>query len=282
VPIYDVFWFFVNGIKRGSLNTRASSISFNFLLALGPALIFFLTFIPYIPISNFQRELMELISDIIPLNSYFAIETLTEELSQKRSGLQIFGLLTALFFAQKGIGGMIQAFNATSHSIENRPWIEQKLVSVIMVFIITLLVVTALLLLFFGKEAVNKLGTLGILKMNLNYYLLVIGRWIIILSLCFFSISFLYYLAPARKTKWRFISAGSSLAALLAIITSIVFSWFVNNFANFDNIFGSIGALIALMLWINFNALTLLIGFELNASINHAQLQVSQPQVSID
>ena len=92
----------------------------------------------------------------------------------------------------------------------------------------------------------------------------------------FLSISFLYYLAPMRKTKWRFITAGSTLATILTIVASLGFSYFVNHFAQFNKFFGSIGALIALMLWMNFNALTLLIGFELNASIHNAHLKISE------
>jgi membrane protein len=97
-----------------------------------------------------------------------------------------------------------------------------------------------------------------------------------IIGLTFSCISSLYYLAPLRKTNWRFFSAGSSLATVLTVAASVGFSYFVNNFAQFNKFFGSIGALVALMLWFNFNALTLLIGFELNASINNANLNARE------
>ena len=276
VPIYNVFSFFFKGLMKGSLNTRASSIAFNFLLALGPGIIFLLTLIPYLPIKNFRQELMEIMYDIIPENSYIAIESLLAEIFVKRGGLQIFGLLTAFFFAQKAVNGMIEAFNATYHTIETRHWLERRLISIGLVFILTFLVSIATVLFIFSKTGIGKLAESEIIKIDITFYLLLIGKWLIITGLTFFSISFLYYLAPMRKTKWRFYSTGSTLATLLTIIASLGFSYFVNNFANFNKFFGSIGALIALMLWLNFNALTLLIGFELNASIDTARLHNSE------
>jgi membrane protein len=270
VPIYNVVSFFFKGLTKGSLNIRASSIAFNFLLALGPGIIFLLTLIPYLPIRNFQQELLEIMYDVIPENSYIAIKSLLAEIFVKRGGLQIFGLLTAFFFAQKAVNGMIEAFNATYHTIESRPWLERRLVSVALVLILSVLVSLATTIFIFSK--IGKLAESKIIEIDISFYLLFIGKWIIIIGMTFFSISFLYYLAPMRKTKWKFYSAGSTLATLLAIGTSLVFSYIINNFANLNKFFGSIGALIALMLWFNFNALTLLIGFELNASIDNARL----------
>lgn len=217
VPIYDVLWFFIQGVQKGSLNTRACSIAFNFMLALGPAIIFLLTLIPYLPITNFQQELLGVFDKIMPENSYIVIESLLNEIFQKRSGLSFFGLLVSLFFAQKGIHGMIEAFNATYHSIETRKWYKQRIVAVILVFIFYALILLAILIMFFSKNIIEDLGSSGYIKMNITFYLFIIGKWLMILGLTFFCISFLYYLAPQRKTKWRFFSAGSTLATLLTI-----------------------------------------------------------------
>lgn len=272
VPIYDVFTFFFKGLSKGSLNTRASSIAFNFLLALGPAVIFFLALIPYLPIKDLKGEILEILNEIIPKDSYIAFESLLDELFMKRSGMPLFGFLVALFFAEKGISSLIEAFNATYHTIETRRWFQRQLVSVLLVFILFILVIMALSLQFFSKTGIKKLVDLHIIEVDFTYYMILTGRWIIITILTFLSISFLYYLAPARKSKWRFFSTGSTLATLLTIVASLGFTYFVNNFAQFNRFFGSISALVVLMLWLNFNALTLLIGFELNASIRNARI----------
>ena len=275
VAIYDVFWFFVNGIQQGALNTRASSISFNFLLALGPALIFLLSLLPYLPIQNFREEFLELVVDIIPDNSYEIIRNQLDMLFQQRIGLTSFGLLTSLFFAQKGIHGMIEAFNATYHTIETRTWYKQRLVSIGLVFIFYMLVIVAFILIIYNKLFVQHLVELGFIEINRRYYFILFAKWFVLAMLTFFIISTLYYYGPSRRTKWRFFSAGSSLATFLAFVTSLGFTYFMNHFAQLNKFFGSIGALMALMLWLNFNALTLLIGYELNAAINNAQLKTN-------
>jgi membrane protein len=277
VPVYDVLVFFSRGITKGSLNIRASAIAFNFLLAIGPGILFILTLIPFLPIHNFQKELMEILYDIIPENSYIAIETLLDEIFMKHASLQIFGFLVTVFFAVKGLNGVTEAFNATYHTVETRPWIESRLVSLLLVFILFILVSLSSLLLFFSKLGIKMLFEAGVVKAYGTFILLQTGKWMIIFFLSFFAISFLYYLAPARKTKWRFFSPGSFMAALLAILASLLFSYFVNHFAPFNRFYGSIGTLIAMMLWMNFSALALLIGFELNASIRNARLKSNEP-----
>lgn len=273
VPLYDVVWFFIRGAQKGSINTRATSIAFNFMLALGPGVVFLLALIPFVPIRNFQQELFNVFNEIMPANSYIAIESLLNEIFQKRTGLPLFGFLVSLFFAQKGIHGMIEAFNATYHTLETRSWFKQRLVAALLVFIFYMLILIATFLMFFNKMFIQSMVENGLIQTNLTYYLLLIGKWIIVVGLTFFCISFLYYMAPLRKTRWRFFSAGSTLATILTVVASLGFSYFVNNFAPFNRFFGSIGALIGLMLWLNFNALSLIIGFELNASINNATLK---------
>jgi membrane protein len=277
LSIYEVFTLFVNGLLKGSLNMRASSIAFHFLLALGPAIIFLLGLIPYLPVRNFQQGLMEILVEVIPENTYIALKSLLHDVFQKHHGLQIFGFLVTLFFAQNGINGIIEAFNATYHTMETRPWIERRMISLGLFFILFFLVTLAAITLFFSNLGIKYLFTHAIIKAYTTYSLLQLGKWIIILGLTFFGISFLYYLAPARKTRWRFFTPGSTLATLLSIMASIGFSYFVNHFAPFNRFFGSIGTLIAIMLWMNFNALALLAGFEINVSIKNARFRKFEP-----
>jgi membrane protein len=277
VSVHEVLRFFFQGIIRGGLNIRASAIAFNFLLAIGPGIIFVLTLIPYLPIQNFQKEILEMIYDLIPQNSYIAFESLLDEIFRKNTGLQIFGFLVTVFFTQKGLNGVIEAFNATYHTVETRPWIESRLVSVFLVFVLFILVSFAALLFLASKIGIHLLFQAGVIKAYGTVILIQTGKWIIIFFLTFLGISFLYYFAPARKTQWRFFSPGSFMSTLISILASILFSYFVNHFAPFNRFFGSIGTLIAMMLWMNFSALALLIGFELNASIKNARLKSNEP-----
>ncbi|OFX48911.1 MAG: hypothetical protein A2046_07980 [Bacteroidetes bacterium GWA2_30_7] len=274
IPLYDVGIFFIKGLSKGSLTVRASSIAFNFFLALFPTLIFFFTLIPYIPIDNFQNELLNLLKDVLPQNAYISFQTTLEDIIlEKRGGLLSIGFITAFYFSTNGINSLMNAFNATFHSFDSRKWISQRLISFFLILIISLLVTIAIVLIVFSQQFFSYLLEQDIIKNDLFYYIITSGKWIIVVLLFFFVISFLYYYAPLKKTRWRFFSAGSSLATLMCIVISLGFSFYVNNFGQYNKLYGSIGTLIVIMLWLYFNSIILLIGFELNASINSAHLK---------
>ncbi|MBN2813104.1 MAG: YihY/virulence factor BrkB family protein [Bacteroidales bacterium] len=280
LSLYEVSKMYMQGLSKGSLNIRATSIAFHFMLALGPAFIFILGLIPYLPFPKFQAGIMDVMINIIPENSYRMLELLLQEVvSQPHHGVQIFGFLLTLFFVQKGLNGIIEAFNATYHTVGARSWIERRIVSVGLFIIFFILGILSSFLLFLSESGVRQLYAVGTIRVAATYKLLLFGKWIIVLALTYLAISFLFFLAPARKTKWRLFSPGSIFATLLSIITSIAFSYFVNHFAPFNQIYGSIGTLIAVMLWMNFNAMALLAGFELNASIKNARYKKLEPTV---
>src|SRR5665647_133873 len=270
-PLYDVAAFFWKSMVDGAISTRASAIAFNFILAIFPAIIFLFTLIPYIPIDNFQEELYKLLQSILPQNAFAAIQVTIEDiLKTKRGGFLSFGFLAAFIFATNGIVSVIAAFNGTIHAIETRSWINQRLVALILAVILTLLMTISIALITVSQTIMNYMVENGYLQINLTYYLLG-GRWLVICALIFFAYAFLFYLAPARKTKFRFISAGGTLATILTIITTIVFSYYINNFGKYNTLYGSIGTLVVVMLSFYFNAFILLIGFELNVSIWHSR-----------
>jgi len=272
VPVYYVIKFFFSGLKNGYLATRASAIAFNFALAIFPTILFFFTLIPFIPVKGLQDNLLTIIHDFLPQNAFQFLEsTIISVVTEKKFGVFSFGALASLIFSTNAVHALIQAFNNTYHTINTRNWTAIRTISTLLVFIIFVLMVTSLALITFGQSFLLKIVELGILKMNYTYYLLIVAKWFIIMALFFFSISFLYYYAPAKKSQWRFISAGSSVATILALLTSLGFSYFVNNFGQYNKLYGSIGTIMVVLLWLYFNSFALLLGFELNASINNAQ-----------
>lgn len=274
VPVYDVAVFFKRSLLDGALSVRASSVAFSFFLALFPAIIFLFTLIPYIPIDNFQEELLKLLQNFLPNNAYKTIQSTVEDIAMhKRGSLLSFGFIAALIFSTNGIAAMISAFNATVLTFESRTWIWQRIISVFLVLILTLLITISIGLLVSSQKLFDFILAHDWMEKNLLFYLLQIGHWFIIVSLFFFAISFLYFLAPAKKTKWRFISPGGTLATILMVITSLGFSYYINNFGQYNKLYGSLGTLIVVLLWLYFNSFVLIIGFELNASISNASLK---------
>jgi membrane protein len=134
-----------------------------------------------------------------------------------------------------------------------------------------MLISVAVVLIIFSGIMIDFLESRGILSNKFLIALLLNGKWLIILICTFFSVSSLYYLAPAKRREYRFISAGSILSSFFIIITSVVFSAYINNFGQYNKFYGSIGTLIAFLIWLFVNSLVLLIGFELNMSIRHAR-----------
>jgi len=272
VPLYDVTRFFWSGITKGSIGLRASAFSFNFFLSLFPAIIFFFTIIPYIPIPHFQDTLMQTMQDIIPDRVYQTVQsTLVDVIKQPHGGLLSLGFVLAMYFSTNGINSLILAFNQSIHQQETRPFYIQQMVAMLLVFIISIIIIIAISLITIGPPVLRFLVEYGIIQDNFTYLLIGIIRWLVIIGMFLFAFSFLYYLAPAGKTKFRFISAGSTLSTILTIAASIGFNYYVNNFSKYNTLYGSIGTLMIVMIWINFNAFVVLIGFELNASIRGAK-----------
>jgi len=277
LPLHKVIIFFLSHIKHGSLTIRASSIAFNTFLAIFPALIFFFSLIAYLPYENFHVELLKLLYNLMPHHAYQTIQsTIIDTISNKRTGLISLGFIMTLYFAVNGVNSMISAFNASQRVEDNRNWFDKRLVSVIILITETVLITSAISLIVFSQWFFNYLLEIELLHKNLTFYLIVFGKWVISIALLFFAISFLYYFAPIKKMRYRVVSAGSTLATAMVIATSLGFSFYVNNFANYNKIYGSLGTIIILLLWFYFISLVLLIGYELNISIKKLNNEICE------
>lgn len=271
VPVVDVVRYFFRGIVNGAITTRASAVAFSFFLATVPLLIFIFTLIPYLPLENFQFYLLQLAKGIMPTYAYQTVEaTLVEVVTTKSSGLLSFGFLAAIFFSHNGVSALIDAFNATYHTIETRNFIEQHLIALLLTLLLPLIILLGIVLLFFGEYLLNILGNWGVLHSSSILFIAMIIKWLLAVLVFFFGISLVYYLAPSRKDKFRFFSPGAILATALIILTSFAFSYYVNRFGQYNKFYGSLGGLIAFQLWLYFNAFGLILGFDLNASIRSA------------
>lgn len=272
IPIYEVARFFLKALNNGTITTRASSIAFKFFMAIFPAIIFLFTIIPYIPIENFQETLLITIRGFVPDNFFSIIKETTEDIvTRQRGGLLSLGFILALYFSANGILGVITAFNSSYQVVETRSIWKKYLISFGLVFILILLLFIAILFIIGGTAGLEYLTETTNINNTLYYYIMQIARWIILIVMLFFGVSFIFYLAPAKRVRFRFISAGSTLATFLFILSTIGFNYFVNNFARYNAIYGSIGTLLVIMLWLYINSIVLIVGFELNAGIANAR-----------
>ncbi len=279
VPLYDVMKFFYKQVQTVGLTERASAIAYNFIMAVPPSFLFLFTLIPNLPLikkAALKRELHALITDIIPAKVHNAniIQFVDSFIDESRIGLLSFGLLLALFFASNAMMGLMRSFNKNYIGFARRNdfhtrWMAIKLTtllfSLLLGFLIILITQTAFL-----KWAGIKSGFVR----TFIFYV----RWVFILVLIYYSIAFIYKYAPAVEKKWRLVSPGTILATFLSILSTLGFSYFVNNFGRYNALYGSIGTIIVFMAVIYINSLILIIGFELNVSINSLKIIAAQRQ----
>jgi len=268
LPLYTVAVFFFQEIARESLLNKASSLAYNFLLAIFPAIIFLFTLIPYIPVDNFQEQLLTFISLVLPENAYETIRTTLEDIviNQNR-GLLSFGFLAALLFATNGLTSLMTAFNKASLISENRGWVKQRFVSIVLSFMIITALVVGMTILTVSSYIFTYFKSLLSITDSSWFNVIAVTRWFILAAIYFFTVSFIYKYGPSSSTKWKFFSPGATLATVLAILTFLGFAYYINHFNTYNKLYGSIGTLIVIMIWLYLNSLILLIGFELNAAI---------------
>jgi membrane protein len=275
IPLYDVMLFFYRSMVDGTLTLRASAIAYSLFVALFPAIIFLFTLIPYIPVRDFQSQLLELIHHFLPASTLSAVEgTLEDILTRPRGGLLSLGFLMALIFATNGLVTMMSAFDTSLNTSVRRTWLDQRIVSIGLLFLLVLLLAAAMALFMAGQMAIDYLFPRNLAGNILTYYMLIIGKWIVILALLFFAYSSLYFFAPAKKTRWRFISPGSTMSTVLSLAVLGGFRYYIAHFGQYNKLYGSIGTLLVILLLFYLMSLILLIGFELNNSLNAANRRI--------
>jgi membrane protein len=278
LPIYTVASFFFKEISKDSLVNKASSLAYNFMLAIFPGIIFLFTLIPFIPKGeglDFQMQLMDSIKLVLPGEAYLAFkDTLEEIVLQQNGGLLSFGFILALFFSTNGVHNLMMAFNKSSLIIETRSWVKQRLIAIVLTVVIALSVIVCIIAMTLGTFALKYIDTELNIQDGIMHFVIQFIRWALLGVLYFVTISILYRYGPAHAKKWKFFSAGSWLATILAFLTIWGFSYYINNFSSYNKIYGSISVLIVLMIWLYLNSLILLVGFELNASVDVSKRSV--------
>ena len=254
------------------MTERAAAISFNLIMALPAALLFLFSLIPYFPISgDLVSEIMSLFKDITPNSAtYKFIKDILDDLVKLHVGVFSFGFILLMFYASNAMISIIRTFD---QSIQEQKgfFLHKRWRAIRLTAILILLVIASLLVLIGQEELADIIKGLFHMKKRAKIPWWGSVRWLIILALLFYGIAFIYKFAPSVKKRWSLVSPGSLMATALTLITTIVFSYWVDLFAssNYNKIYGSLGTVLIIMLLIYINSLILLIGFELNVSITY-------------
>lgn len=279
VSLYKIFKTFMKNLQEDEVMDRANGVAFNFILATFPAIIFLFTIIPfvsvYFPDVN-TESIMGFFKDLMPSSMYdVASTTILDIVSNQRGGLLTAGFFFAMFLSTNGMMALMRAFNACYKTIERRQGWKTRLIATGLTFNIAFVLFLAILLLVVGDVALQYI-TSNLVKFewlhfdSFTVYMIFVTRFIVIFIVFFLAISTIYYFGPAIHYNWRFFSIGSLIATLLCLAVSYGFSFYVTNFGTYNKVYGSIGVMIAMMVWIQLITVVLLIGYEINASIHEA------------
>jgi membrane protein len=271
--LYDVGKYFLNSLFKEDLNLRASSLSFNYFLSLFPTLIFILTLIAALPVKGVKTRLISELRLLLPKSTWQEISsTIYELLNHQNSGLLSLGFIMALYFSSNAFHSLINSFNRRLPEKVKRNWLQNRIQAVGLTLLVGIMVVVALIFLTWMFQLAGYMQRHDWFGLTLWLFLISLIEYTLLAGLIFTAISSFYRFGPAHKRKWKFISPGSVFAGTLSILSTYFFSLYVNNFDAYNKIYGSIGAIIALMVLIYINCLVVIVGFELNTSIDKARI----------
>ena len=283
--IWTPVQFFIEGLVQGRVATRAAAISFRLFISTFPVILMLLSLLPVVPIENFQVELFEAIRGFFPGDTFSLFETTVEDLLLNGAHSQIFsiGFALSLVYASSSINAILLGLNEGFHVKQPVHWLWIRLISVLLMVVLSLGVIIAIGLIVFSDAALTWLAAKELVDVS-ALPLLQLARWGITLLLVYGCVTLLYNTANFSRKKWQWRSPGAVMSTLLFVLTSLVFAWFVNSFSSYNRLYGSLGTLLVLLIWLNANSMVLLLGFELNTSLRSsrkAQSRVSRANVPL-
>ncbi len=269
--LYDLLELYTIGIVRGALTYRASAISYSFFVAIFPFLLVVLNLIPYIPINDFQQDFWVFLDNLLPPGTHRFFEDIFMDIAgKKRAGLLSTVFILSIFLTTNGINAVFGGFEYSYHVVNTRGAVRQYFISMGVAMLLVVLILFSVIF-WLAFEYIRGMRIFEFFEGNPYFFPLV--KKIFFIFITYLSVSILFHFGSPQKGM-RFFSAGSFLTLVLFILTTYGFGIYIENFAQYNQLYGSIGALLIFLLYIWLNATILLLGFELNASLMKLRLSV--------
>ena len=275
LTFYDLLELYLRGILKGALTTRASAIAFNFFMALFPFLLFVLIIIPYVPIDDFKIEFLRFLESFLPpQTSDFFFENIFENIDQsQRGGLVSSVFVLSVIFMANGVNAVFSGFENSYHAQLSRNVFRQYIyalgVAIILSFLLILtIVVLGYFQIYFIQKLLDTLENKGYEVGYQSVFWFDIAKYVFFVIMVYIATATLYYFGTKEGKHSKFFSIGALFTTFLIIFSSFLFGVFIENFGQYNKLYGSIGALLILMFYLWLNANILLLGYELNASLN--------------
>ena len=271
----------ISEIQSDDVFGRAAQLAYYFLLALFPLLLFLTSVIGLLLGSGtgVRHSLFAYLSRVLPGSASNLVDSTMYEVSAASGGGKVtFGLLAALWAASNGMGAITNALNAAYNVKESRPWWKQRLTAISLTLVLSVLIISALVLVLYGGKIANQIAvTYGFSEAFTTAWKLL--QWPLVLAFMLLSFSLIYYLAPdLREQNWVWITPGSVIGVVLWLLVSFGFKLYLHFFDSYSKTYGTLGAVIILMLWLYFTGAAILIGGEVNSEIENAAAEAGDPQ----
>ena len=268
LSLYDLLELYVIGIIESGLSYHASSIAFSFFMALFPFALFILNLIPYIPIEGFQEDFLQFVEEGVPPNTYDAIANIINDiLHNSHSGLLSTGFILSIFLMANGLSGILGGFESSRHVLIKRGFFHQYFVALGMSLLLSVLLIVTIAAIVVFEVFIQKTIFHDVLNEYVSF--IILGRYAFVILMILITTSILFKFGTKREKDRAFISVGSVFTTILIILDSYIFGIWVVKFSKYNELYGSIGTLLILMFYIWINSAILLLGFELNATINN-------------
>lgn len=253
----------INKILEDDIFALSAQMAYGFILSIFPFLIFLLTVVGYSSVRS--EDILASLHLILPQSTFELIKSTVVEVVESRKGnLLSFSVIGTLLAASTGFRAAAKGLNRAYNSKEKRPYWKIFIISIACIFILTIIIISAFLLIVFGDIIGNQIYKW--FNLNISFaYLWNFMRYVLMIVFMIFTFAALYHFIPSRKLGWKEVMPGASFCTLGWLVVSIGFSYYVNNFNNYSRVYGSIGTVIVLILWLYFTSMIILIGGELNA-----------------
>ena len=266
LSLYDILEMYFIGIFKGAFSYRASAIAFSFFMALFPFALFILNLIPFIPLENFQADFLQFVENGVPPNTYEAIEIILKDImGTSHQGLLSSGFILSILLMTNGINAILGGFEMSAHITITRGFFRQYFISLAISLVLSFILIITVAAIVFAEVMIQKINIHGYVA---DISVIEWSRYGFIILMILVTTSVLYKFGAKETSKISFISYGAVFTTILVILSSYIFGVYVEKFARYNELYGSIGTLLVLMFYIWINCMVLLLGFELNATIS--------------
>ena len=271
VPLYDALVYFVKGFTQVNLIDRAAAVAFYVFLALFPSILFLFTLIPYFPLQGVTANVLEALQAILPPGTYESVSsTINQIMSIEHGGLMSIGLLLAFYFSTSAVSSFFRGFNLGDKEFGQIPFLKLQLYSILVMIMFVLLLLISIVLITLGQRLLPMLFVKMHFYSGFTVFMINLLRWLIVIFALIVAMSLLSHFGNPRSRKFKLFTPGSILFAALFIVGTMLFNFYISNISTYNLLYGSIGGLIIFVIWIFFNCILILIGYELNKSITKA------------